>query len=131
PEQIDQIRADVTAAGPRANRAKRQVARAVVALYHGEPAALRAEERFDEVFRARQIPQDVPEFAAPAGDPLHVPALIVAMGAARSSSEARRLIASGAVRRDGAAVGGYDAGRDAVVGRVLSVGKRHHVRVIS
>ena len=62
------------------------------------------------VLRRGETPEDVTESVLPPGDPLHLPALLVSVGFAASSSAARRDIDSGAVRIDGAAVpkGRYD-----------------------
>ena len=48
------------------NEEKRRMARAVVDTYHGEGAGGRAEARFDQVFRAHEVPEDVAEIALPA-----------------------------------------------------------------
>src|SRR6266540_6023215 len=42
------------------NQEKRAMARAVVALYHGEEAAGEAEQRFDLVFKQHEVPADTP-----------------------------------------------------------------------
>ena len=111
---------------PAANQAKRRMAREVVALYHGPRGGNGGR---GAVRRGLQAPRDcpvTPEFALPDGDPVHLPALLVAAGLAASSSAARREIDAGAVRVDGRAVG-----RGATTcrgpnwpGRVLAVGKR-------
>ncbi|MDU7192496.1 MAG: tyrosine--tRNA ligase, partial [Veillonella sp.] len=41
--------------------AKMQLARTIVRLYHGEEAALEAEEEFKRVFQQRALPTDIPE----------------------------------------------------------------------
>ncbi len=131
PREVDAIEADAAAGGAAANRAKRTMARAVVALYHGEAAAAEAENRFDSVFKRREVPQDVPAFALPDGDPLHLPALLVSAGLAASTSQARRDVDSGAVRIGGEQVSprDYDVARDRLAGAVLASGKRKLVRL--
>ena len=80
--------------------AKLALARLIVARSHGEEAARGAEEHFTRVVREGQAPEDVPEHALPAGDPVHLPALLAdAFGL--STSEARRLIGQGGVKLDG------------------------------
>ncbi len=131
PREVDELEAQIAAAGGSANAAKRQMARAVVALYHGADAASTAEQRFDAVFKRREIPTDVPEFATPATDPVHLPALLVESGLAASTSAARRDIAAGAVRVDGEPVppGSHDLERADLVGKVLASGRRKAVRL--
>jgi tyrosyl-tRNA synthetase len=132
PREVDELEHQVAAGGSGANHAKRRMAREVVALYHGAQAARAAEEQFDAVFKRREIPTDVPTFAVPDGDPLHLPALMVAAGVAASTSAARRDIDAGAVRLDGDPVAArrYDHPRGTLVGRVLANGKRRVVRLI-
>jgi tyrosyl-tRNA synthetase len=132
PREVDELERQVAEGGAAANRAKRAMARAVVALYHGDAAAREAEERFDAVFRRREVPVDVPEFPLPGDDPVHVPALLVASGLAASTSGARRDVDGGAVRVDGTALAPkkYDLPRAELAGRVLASGKRKAVRLV-
>ena len=131
PRDVDELERQVAAGGAAANAAKRLVARNVVALYHGAEAAAAAEERFDAVFKRGEVPADVPEFALPADDPAHLPAVLVAAGLAASTSAARRDIDAGAVRIDGTQVPArqYDVPRTELVGRVLASGKRRAARL--
>jgi len=131
PEQVAALEADATAGGPPANAAKRRVARAVVALYHGAEAAEKAEAHFDALFRERVTPADVPTRSLPPADPVHLPALLVELDFAASTTAARRLIDDGAVRVDGDRVDPrqYDVPRSHLAGRVLAAGKRRLVRL--
>jgi tyrosyl-tRNA synthetase len=132
PREVEALEEQVRAGGTAANRAKRAVARAVVALYHGADAARAAEERFDAIHKRHEVPEDAPQFDLPGGDPVHLPALLVAAGLASSTSAARRDIDGGAVRVDGVAVPArnYDLPRSALAGRVLAAGKRRAVRLV-
>ena len=109
-------------------QAKLELARLIVARSHGEEAARAAEEDFDRVVRRRELPEDVPEHALPAGDPIHLPALL-ADAFALSTSEVRRLIAQGAVKLDGDLVSELDLPRTRLEGAVLQAGKRRFVRL--
>jgi tyrosyl-tRNA synthetase len=133
PAEVAALERDAAAGGPAANRAKRRVAAEVVALYHGREAAESAERRFDTVHRQREVPDDVPEGSVPPGDPVHLPALLVGLEFAASTSAARRLVDDGAVRLDGERLPAreYDVARDRLVGHVLAVGKRHLARLTS
>jgi tyrosyl-tRNA synthetase len=108
--------------------AKLALARFIVARSHGEEAAHAAEEHFTRVVRRGEAPEEVPEHSLPAGDPVHLPALLAdAFGL--STSEARRLIAQGGVKLDGDAVGELDVSRDRLAGAVLQAGKRRFIRL--
>ena len=108
--------------------AKLELARFIVVRSHGQDAARAAEEHFTRVVREGQAPEDVPEFPLPAGDPIHLPALLAdAFGL--STSEGRRLIGQGGVKLDGAAVTELDISRSRLAGAVLQAGKRRFVRL--
>ena len=107
--------------------AKLALARFIVARSHGDEAAERAAAHFTRVVREGQAPEEVPEVDLPAGDPVHLPALIGAEFGL-STSEARRLIAQSGVKLNGETVGALDVPRGALAGALLQVGKRQFVR---
>ena len=74
---------------------KLELARRITARWHGEEGAREGEEHFTRVVRRGEAPEEVPEVALPAGDPVHLPALIVSGLGVGSNSEARRLIEQG------------------------------------
>jgi tyrosyl-tRNA synthetase len=115
--------------GPR--DAKRALARALVARFHGDEAAGEAEEEFDVVFRDRGFPGDVEEAVVrPANGSVHLPELLAELFGG-SRSEARRKIAQGGVKLDGEPVPGdaLDLPASALDGRVLQLGKRQFRRL--
>jgi tyrosyl-tRNA synthetase len=113
--------------------AKRALARAIVERFHGPDAARAAEEAFDRVHLRRETPEDVPEVAWEVGDAeggrhVHLPAVLAAAFDV-STSEARRALAQGGVRIEGARVDDLDVEPDRLDGRVLQMGKRRFARV--
>jgi len=113
--------------------AKRELARKVVARFHGAEAAERAEGHFDRLHVRREVPDDVRGVRVEAGEhgEIHLPALI-AREFDVSTSEARRLLSQGGVKLDGQAVDGerLDLPLAELAGKVLQVGKRRFVRVL-
>jgi tyrosyl-tRNA synthetase len=109
-------------------QAKLDLARFIVARSHGEEAARAAEEHFDRVVRQREVPEDIREHPLPAGDPVHLPALM-ADAFDLSTSEARRLISQGGVKLNGEALSELDVPRERLAGAVLQAGKRRFVRL--
>lgn len=109
--------------------AKLRLARFIVVRSHGEEAATRAEAHFTRVVRERQAPEEIPSVQLPAGDPVHLPALLVASLGVASSSEARRLVAQGGVKLDGSVVSALDVPRAELLGKVLQAGKRRFARL--
>src|SRR5437764_6802555 len=108
--------------------AKLELARFIVRRSHGDEAAREAEAHFTRVVRDREVPEEVPERHLPAGDPVHLPALL-AEAFGFSTSEARRLIAQGGVKLNGDAVSDLDLPRARLAGAVLQAGKRRFVRL--
>jgi tyrosyl-tRNA synthetase len=110
--------------------AKLALARFIVARAHGEEAAQRAEEHFAHVVREGRAPEDVPEEVLPSEDPVHLPALLVERLGLASTSEARRLIAQGAVKVDGSVVTEVDVPRSTLEGALVQAGKRRFLRFL-
>jgi tyrosyl-tRNA synthetase len=108
--------------------AKLELARFIARRSHGDEAARRAEEHFTRVVRRGEAPDAVPERPLPDSDPVHVPALLVAELGIPSTSEARRLIAQGAVRLDGDVLTELDVPRRQLEGALLQAGKRRFMR---
>jgi tyrosyl-tRNA synthetase len=108
--------------------AKLALARWIVTRTHGADAAQAAEEHFTRVVREGRAPADVGEHALPAGDPVHLPVLL-ASAFGLSTSEARRLIAQGGVKVDGAVVSELDVSRAELAGAVIQAGKRRFARL--
>jgi tyrosyl-tRNA synthetase len=108
--------------------AKLELARFIVRRSHGEEAARAAEAHFTRVVREGRAPDEVPEAQLPPGDPVHLPALIREVFGV-STSEARRLIAQGGVKLDGAATADLDVPRASLEGVLLQVGKRQFARL--
>jgi tyrosyl-tRNA synthetase len=114
-----------------ARDAKRALARALVARFHGDGAAGIAEEHFDRVHIRHEAPEEMPEVQFEVRDgAVHLPALLAAAFGV-STSEARRALAQGAVRLDGEPVpaGTLDLAPDQVDGHVLQFGRRRFARV--
>jgi tyrosyl-tRNA synthetase len=109
--------------------AKLRLARFIVARGHGEEEARAAEEHFTRVVREGQAPETVPEVALPDADPVHLPALLADGVGVGSTSEARRLLAQGAVRLNGEVVTDLDLPRATLEGALLQVGKRRFARL--
>src|SRR5579871_364105 len=109
--------------------AKLELARYIVRRSWGDEGARRAEEHFTRVVREGGAPEDVPEVQLPAGDPVHLPALLVQRMGVASTSEARRLIQQGGVKLNGEPAPGLDVGREALAGALLQVGKRRFARL--
>jgi len=108
--------------------AKKDLAAAIVARYHGAEAARAARERFERTVQRGELPEEMPTIEA-AGWRTVTDALLAA-GFSASRREAERLIAGGGVKLDGAPVGDPRQTWTASGPVVLSVGARRFVRIL-
>lgn len=128
PLRITELEADLQAGRLHPRDAKMLLAREIVAIFHGDDAAMRAEEHFKTVFQQRDLPPDMPKY--PLTGPVNVLDLIVAAGLAPSKREARRLVEQGGVKLEGDVVASADAVVEPGRPQVLQVGRRRFVRLV-
>ena len=134
-EDIDAIERGLADASLHPNKVKRQLARNIVASYHGEEAALAAEAHFDKVFKAHEAPDDVPVFGEPlplnSEGVVYLPGLLQQAGLAASAGEARRLIDGGGVKLNDQTMPAktYNIAPEELQGALLKVGKRKFLKI--
>ena len=119
---------------------KRELARSLVARFHGDGAVAEAEQHFNTIIR-RGVPDDVEtvqlEATAHGEASMETTVLrwivniIVQAGFAKTNSEARRLIRGGAVRLDGRVITDetLQIPEHDLDGKILQVGKRRYTRL--
>jgi len=131
-EEIERLRQEMEAGRLHPKRVKQQLARELVARFHGPEAAERAEANFERVFRDHQLPDDIPEKrVAAGGDAIWLPKLLVAAGLVKGTGEGRRMIQQGAVSIDGERITDVEHEVPATRGELLlKVGKRRFCKVI-
>jgi len=111
---------------------KMELARRIVAQFYGLSVAKSAEDNFLRVFRQDSLPENIQEVSLTeiaSGEEVGLAKLLALCGLAPSSSEARRLIKSGAVKINQEKV--EDASKVIKVenGMLLQVGKRRICKV--
>jgi len=110
--------------------AKQQLAREIVARFHGNQAAARAEQEFIARFRQGQLPQDIPEVRVREREQGWTAAgLLQEARLTASTSEAHRMIRQGAVKLDGERLDDGWRRIDPGGPHLLQVGKRRIARV--
>ena len=112
------------------NECKKQLGVAVVSFFHGEEVGKAMREQFENVFKKKQIPDDVPEFKFERG--LGLLDTLVAAKMVPSKAEGRRMIGQNAVSVvDGDKLTAIDHVIDETFsGQVLKVGKRKFVKLV-
>ena len=118
----------VRASGVHPMEAKKALAAELVARFHGDEAAATAARFFEERFQKRSAHRPKTVQVSTPGEDIWICQLIKDVGFAPSTSEARRLVAQGAVKVDGRPVDvnfRFRRGRD----RLLEVGRRRLAEV--
>jgi tyrosyl-tRNA synthetase len=110
---------------------KRELARSLVRMFHGEEAAQDAEKHFYTLAR-RGVPRDAREVELPLSDEVWIVDLITRAGFAKTNGEARRFIRGGAVSVGGEKIRDerLSLAVDELDGKALRVGSRRLVRLV-
>ena len=113
--------------------AKQRLASLLTGQFHGQEAAETAQAQFNQIFRNRENPSQIPEFKISDSLMKEGKAWIVAVmleaKLAPSKAQARRLIQQGAVDLDGRRITDPEASLPIQSGATLKVGKRRFLRL--
>lgn len=109
--------------------AKARLAREIVAIYHGEDAAKKAEEEFNKIFRDKKKPSEIISYKLQATS-YNLINLLVELKMVSSKSEARRIINQGGVRIDDVVQKDFEKEIEVKNGMVVQVGKRKFVKIV-
>ena len=137
--EVDALRAEVAAGTVHPMDVKKRLARTITAGFHGEAAALSADENWARMFQQKGESEDLEEVAVafadvagPEPNQVRLPRLLVQMGLTASGAEANRKIAEKAVKLDGeSAVGTLISVASLPARVVVRLGKRAKVAVIA
>ena len=127
-DEIAALRTAVAQGTRHPREVKDELARRIVARFHGEAAGAAASAEFARVFAQHELPADIPEVVLPAGKIgiLHV---LVKAGLAPSTSEARRLVQAGAVKLGNDKVSDFRLEIEPADGLVIRSGKRGFAKI--
>ncbi len=129
PERVAEIESGLVDGSYHPAAAKRDLAEAIVARYHGEVAAHGARQEFDRVFKRHELPSDIPTMRIPPDiiDPegrVGIVALVYAVELVASRSEARRLIAQQGIRLNDKVIDDIEFTFAPTDGDIVRIGKR-------
>lgn len=127
---IDRIKKELDS-GINPKEIKLDLAKQIVAQYHGEQTAAITHEEWIRVHSEKQLPEDMPEQEVENG--LALFRVLAATGLASGSGDAKRKVADGGVRIDGEQITdpNFTVNIEAGASVVLQVGRRNFVRVRS
>jgi tyrosyl-tRNA synthetase len=128
PLEVEEISRGLTDGTLHPGEQKRRLARAVVERYHGVGHGSLAEAAFDQIFKEKRVPDDVPTAALPDEEDVWLPKALADAGLVASNGEGRRLLAQGAVKIEGETATDETVSRSKLDGSVVQVGKRRFIR---
>ena len=123
-QDIEKMKHDIETGDFHPMTAKKNLAKEIVARYHGTKAGVEAEEEFVRVFSNKNIPTDITEFKIN-GNFLDI---IVSLNFASSKSEARRLAEQGGIHFENEKI--YDLTLIPEHDGILKVGKRKFAKLV-
>jgi tyrosyl-tRNA synthetase len=137
--EVDSLQAEVAAGTLHPMEAKKRLARTVTAGFHGEAAALAADENWARMFQQKGESEDLEvvavAYANVAGSVpnlIRLPRLLVQLGLAASGTEAARKIAEKAVKLEGEVAVDASVSIPSLPARLtVRLGKRAKVAIIS
>ena len=129
-DEFQQVKAGIKDGSFHPMEVKKRLAAEMVERFHSKQKAQRAREDFEKVFSNKRLPEDMPLVSiAWEGERMKLVRVIALAGAAKSNSEARRLIQQGAVEVDQKPVKDVDAELPARGEYTLRVGKKRFLRI--
>ena len=127
-DQISALRTQVEGGELHPMEAKKSLATELVERFHGAATAESARNYFATRFQNRAMPKDIrQQFSAP--EPIWICRLMVDLKFAKSTSEARRLVAQNAVKIDAQLVNDVNFQFDRTRHNVIEVGKNRIAQV--
>jgi tyrosyl-tRNA synthetase len=134
-EEIAEFKVQMTNGSVNPMVVKKRLAYEIVAQFHGAQAAHEAEEHFAKVIQRREAPEGGVTIKVPtakvsiAGIPPTITAELTKVGLTKSRSEARRLLAQGAIEVDGKPVTEDIDVSTLKPGSIIKVGKRRYAKI--
>ncbi|TVY10874.1 tyrosine--tRNA ligase [Paenibacillus cremeus] len=133
-EELQELERGLTAGTVHPRDAKMNLARVYVRMYHGEEAAVAAEQYFVDVFQKRALPDTIQAVRMGRGElqddgTIPLIKLLVAIGFQASNGEARRSIAQGAVKLNEQKITDPNARVTLSQGDIIQLGKRKFAKL--
>jgi len=134
-EELASLKKSLEAGKLNPRDAKMKLSYMLVAKYHNEDEALKAEEYFKEAFQQRVIPKDIATVSLSKEEVLGkwLVSFLVQLGLVETNSQARRMIEQGAVRINGKKISNVDFRLPVEIETkelVLQVGKRRFKKIL-
>jgi tyrosyl-tRNA synthetase len=130
-DDLQKIKADIKSGILHPMEAKKRLAVEISDRFCQAGEGEKARAEFEKVFSKKDMPDEIPAVeVAWEGEKMKLAKIIALAGAAKSNSDARRLLQQGAVEVNGVLIKDIDAELQASGEYVLRVGKKRFVKVI-
>ncbi|TNE95155.1 MAG: tyrosine--tRNA ligase [Deltaproteobacteria bacterium] len=129
-EEFQKLKKNIEDGSYHPNEAKKELASKIVGFFHGEQVGKEMREQFENVFKKKELPDEIQEFSFTEGDMLV--SVLETAGVLGSKGEGRRLIKQKAIGIvDGDKIEDTELKLDASFkGKVIKVGKRKFLKLI-
>ncbi|MBU2579121.1 tyrosine--tRNA ligase [Patescibacteria group bacterium] len=128
-KEIEEIKKDLKNKKKNQRDIKAKLAREIVAIYHDEKLALRAEQEFNKVFKEKKTPSKIPIFKQNNQRAAYnLIDLLVETKLAPSRTEAKRLIAQKAIKIDNEVQKDWQKEIKIIPGMIMQAGKRKFIK---
>lgn len=128
-EELAKMKADAASGALNPKVAKVRLGREMVARYHDEAAADQAVVEFENVFKKKELPDEVPEYPGWGAEERPLYKVLKESNLCPSTSDARRMIRQGAVSVDGEKVSDENHALSGDRERLLKVGKKRFLKI--
>jgi tyrosyl-tRNA synthetase len=108
---------------------KVQLGKELVTRYHSEDAAEQAAQEFENVFKDKNLPTDIPTIKTWGGEPRWIGKVLVDSKVCPSTSDAKRMIKQGAVSVDGEKVTDENLALNGDQEYMIKVGKKRFLKI--
>ena len=128
-QEFFQIESDLASGSLHPNEAKKQLAQKIVSFFHGTDVAQEMRQKFEDIFKKGQVPEDAPVYEIKGGEGLTT--LLVELNLVESKGEVRRLSKQGAISIvDGLKIENTDISLDpSWKGKTIKIGKRKFLKL--
>ncbi len=129
-EELESLRRRIADGTLHPKEAKEALAMEIVQRYWGRQEALKAKEEFERIFKAKEVPEEIPEIAFSFnGEAIWLPHILKSTGICKSTGEAMRLIRQGGITVDNERV--RDTQFKLTPGEhIIKIGKRRFYRIV-
>lgn len=128
-EDLDGLKSKAKAGELNPKCAKVRLAKEIVARYHSVEASVQAAQDFDNVFKNKNIPDEIPEARTWGGEARWICKVLTEHSLTESTSAARRLIQQGAVSVNGQKVSDKDLQLEGNQEHLIKVGKKRFLKI--